>query len=326
LDSSGSLTQAGFDQEKLFIQNFIKQLTIGPTESRVALTEFGQSATQMWTFTSTTQSQSNLQNQVGGLAWYDSSTNITGGLQDTAQLFANSNEQRHLTATTCIPQVAVLVTDGRNNVGNIPPSVPAAQLRAMGVNLYAVGIGPDASQQQLNTITGDPSHVFMVDYTTLQQIVTTVVQAACSQKPTACPNGIPPAGSVDVLPEDTTVAADPTGPTVTYTRPSRTRQPGTRAKTHKYPGCRSHGAGNICSNGQGGGVTNNPNNPANNGGLPPDNNGSNGGTPGTGPMGGGNNNGGNPAPAPAPNGNPGPGNNGNNGNNGGNKPGNGNGK
>lgn len=89
----------------------------------------------------------------------------------------------------------------RHNVGTLKPSVPAAQLRANGVTLYAVGIGPDANQQELTTITGDSSKVFMVEFATLQQIVDTIVQAACAQQNAPCPGSGVPAPAPPPVPD-----------------------------------------------------------------------------------------------------------------------------
>jgi len=189
LDSTGSLTQTGFNQELQFISSFVGAITIGPTNSRMALTEFGDTSTQQWTFTSTAQTTANLQSKINALPYWAQSTNITGAIQTSIPGFAS--QSRHLTPTTCIPRVDILVTDGRQNIGYVPPSVPAQQLRGMGVAFYAVGIGPDASLAQLTTITGNPNQVFMVDYATLQQTVAKLVAATCATQSQTCTDTVP---------------------------------------------------------------------------------------------------------------------------------------
>lgn len=190
LDSSGSLTAQGFEQERAFLKAFVSQLDVDSGLNRVGLTEFGQSSQQIWTFTNTAQTQANLQKKIDDLKWWDSSTNITGAIQTALPVFASSS--RHITETTCVPRVAILLTDGRHNTGDPPPSVPAEQMRAMGITVYAVGIGPDASKTQLTTITGDASKVFMVSFDDLQTIVDTVLKAACANQEQTCTDTIPP--------------------------------------------------------------------------------------------------------------------------------------
>lgn len=189
LDSTGSLTQSGFNQEVQFIQTFTSQLTISPTDSRVGLTEFGHTAMQIFDFNSP-QTQSYVQGQLSNLPYYASDTNITGALQTSLSKFTSP---RPIPGTnTCRPRVDILITDGRQNVGTIPPAFPAAALRNMGVTLYAIGIGPDANQADLTSITGNANNVKMVDYSTLQQTVSWLLQAACAQQSGSCTNTYPP--------------------------------------------------------------------------------------------------------------------------------------
>lgn len=59
-----------------------------------------------------------------------------------------------------IPKVTVLLTDGYSNgraVGG-----PARQLRALGVNIFSIGVGHYVNPAELNTIASDPdnTHVF----------------------------------------------------------------------------------------------------------------------------------------------------------------------
>lgn len=56
----------------------VGQLNVAPDQNRIALTEFGDTARPIWTFTGTTQEQTNIQNQIRQLQRRDQSTNITG--------------------------------------------------------------------------------------------------------------------------------------------------------------------------------------------------------------------------------------------------------
>ena len=59
-----------------------------------------------------------------------------------------------------IPKVTVLLTDGYSNGRKV--GGPARQLRALGVNIFAIGVGRYVNPAELNTIASDPdnTHVF----------------------------------------------------------------------------------------------------------------------------------------------------------------------
>jgi len=63
----------------------------------------------------------------------------------------------------------------------------------MGVTLYAVGIGPDANEPDLLSITGGGSNtVKMVEYDTLQTAVTAIKQMACALQGGSCSTAYAP--------------------------------------------------------------------------------------------------------------------------------------
>jgi len=227
------LEQSGFDQEKQFIKQFVGSLDVGPLTNRISMTEFGTNAVQQWNFLNATQNQASIQAEIDKLTWWNSNTCITCSLETTTKIFADPTQQRP-NGANCIPQVAVLVTDGRNNVGTTKPVVPANQLKAMGVNLFAVGVGPDASRTQLDQMTGDPSRVYMVGFDDMNKIISEIVAAVCAAKPAPCPNGIPPAGTVPPdYDEDTTTRRSTTPRSTTTRKPTTTTR---RTTTRKRNG------------------------------------------------------------------------------------------
>ena len=88
-------------------------------------------------------------------------------------LFARSNRRKAL----------VLITDGKSYD---PVRKPAALLRSMGVEVFAIGVGKRYSVQQLIQIASNRRHIFTVDFRNLGSIVRAVKQKACKGME-ACP-------------------------------------------------------------------------------------------------------------------------------------------
>ena len=65
-----------------------------------------------------------------------------------------------------VPQMLILLTDGKQTrkYNYIEPSIPAKSLINSGVFIKAIGIGPYADRQELQTITGSRKDVFMTRY------------------------------------------------------------------------------------------------------------------------------------------------------------------
>ena len=62
-----------------------------------------------------------------------------------------------------VPRVIVLLTDGRSNVG-VLPHLPAADLKAAGVNIFVIGVGAHIDRNELRRIASAPAddHTFLL--------------------------------------------------------------------------------------------------------------------------------------------------------------------
>jgi len=164
LDSSASLSQTEFKQEVDFISSFVSKMQLGSDRSRAALIQFSTIATERFNFLDTPQNQLDIKQRLNNLQHEHGLTNITGAFWVAAPLLASTKRDQ-------VDQVAVLITDGFHNQGVIPPSVPAAKLRADGVLTYCLGVGGGVSRQSLVDICGDDDHVFIAQFSDLNFVV-----------------------------------------------------------------------------------------------------------------------------------------------------------
>lgn len=88
-----------------------------------------------------------------------------------------------------IPMTCILITDGANTRdydpggGVVGPITQADQMRANGIEVFAVGVGDGVDDAELDGIAGDASHRFDVqDFNALAGAVTEIVSSTC------CPN------------------------------------------------------------------------------------------------------------------------------------------
>lgn len=67
-------------------------------------------------------------------------------------------------------KVVFVLTDGRSNRG-ITPAIPAKQLKATGVTIFALGVTNNIQRSELLSIASSSSHMFHVDsYATLNGV------------------------------------------------------------------------------------------------------------------------------------------------------------
>uniref|UniRef100_A0A914XSR1 VWFA domain-containing protein n=1 Tax=Panagrolaimus superbus TaxID=310955 RepID=A0A914XSR1_9BILA len=74
--------------------------------------------------------------------YYDAgSTNIQAGLDMANEMFMSDGRIE-------VPNVALLITDGNYNAGG-PPGPSADELKSLGVNLFTIGVGSEATTDLL---------------------------------------------------------------------------------------------------------------------------------------------------------------------------------
>ena len=100
--------------------------------------------------------------------------NVTIGDDGTAIGSAIAAAVNHLRTTATKSKVVVLLTDGVNNSGKIPPLAAAEAARALGVKVYTIGVGVRGKAPIPITDRAGNTHVIManvdVDEKTLQAV------------------------------------------------------------------------------------------------------------------------------------------------------------
>ena len=160
LDSSGSVGSSNFQNVKNFAANLVRQLEIGPDNTRVGLIRFGSSASVMFHL-NTYQEKSNLLRAISNVGYTGGSTNTPAGLTTLLSEFSTVYGARPL--QDGIPRVAIVVTDGKSNVGGGPSATIAAAnaIHASNIIAYAVGVGSSILITELNAIASDPNSQYV---------------------------------------------------------------------------------------------------------------------------------------------------------------------
>jgi Ca-activated chloride channel family protein len=102
--------------------------------------------------------------------------NVGGADDGTAIGTAIAAAVNHLRATTTKSKVVILLTDGVNNTGKIPPLAAAEAARALGVKVYTIGVGVRGKAPIPVRDEAGKTHVVFayvdVDEATLQSVAT----------------------------------------------------------------------------------------------------------------------------------------------------------
>lgn len=166
VDSSGSVGRANFVRSLNFIKNLVSSFVISPRNSRVGILVYSHRVIPVFSFDQYKGLRSVLRaiDRIG----------YTGGGTKTGQ--ALSYSRRYLFARSNRRKVLILLTDGKSydRVGK-----PAAVLRNMGVQVFAVGVGRRISMKQLIQIASNRRHIFTANFRNLGSFVRAVKQKAC---------------------------------------------------------------------------------------------------------------------------------------------------
>ncbi|XP_069472084.1 collagen alpha-3(VI) chain [Ambystoma mexicanum] len=171
VDSSWSIGQEHFQQVRQFLYNTVKLLDAGGSELHFALVQYSgnpHTEFQLNTYRSTEE----VLFHIWTMPYIGGGTRTGLGLEHLIQ--------NHLTgaagsrAHDGVPQVVVVLTDGRSQDDVGPPS---AMLKSADVNMFAIGV-KDAEEGELKEIASQPTekHIFnLEDFSALGSIVDVLV-------------------------------------------------------------------------------------------------------------------------------------------------------
>lgn len=166
VDGSGSVGRANFVRCLNFIKNLVSSFAISPRNSRVGILLYSHRVIPVFSF--------RRHKTLRGVLRAISKIKYPSGGTKTGR--ALSFSRRYLFARSNRRKVLILMTDGKSYDR---VSRPAAALRNMGVEVFAVGVGKRFSMRQLIQIASNRRYIFTADFRNLGSFVRAIKQKAC---------------------------------------------------------------------------------------------------------------------------------------------------
>ncbi|XP_053084973.1 collagen alpha-6(VI) chain-like isoform X3 [Pangasianodon hypophthalmus] len=197
IDHSGSIYPSDFQDMKKFILEFLLLFTIGPKQVRVGVVKFASNPTLEFRLDEYNDRVS-LERAVDNIQQIGGGTQTGQALSFMSPLFKEAERTRG----NKVQEILIVITDGKSQD---KVKDPAAQLRAQGVIIYAIGV-KDANKQELLEISADPKRMYFVtNFDALKPLKNEIVTDICSDE--ACKNMLADViflvdGSGSIDPED----------------------------------------------------------------------------------------------------------------------------
>lgn len=166
VDGSGSVGRANFIRCLNFIKNLVSSFEISSRSARVGILLYSHRLIPLFSF--------GQYKSLHGVLRAISKIKYPSGGTKTGQ--ALSYSRRYLFARSNRRKVLILMTDGKSYD---VVKQPAAALRNMGVEMFAVGVGKRFSMRQLIQIASNRRHIFTADFRNLGSFVRAIKQKAC---------------------------------------------------------------------------------------------------------------------------------------------------
>lgn len=171
VDPSWSTGEERFQLVREFLCDVVEALAVGENDFRFALVQFnGNPHTEF--LLSTYRTKQEVLSHISNMSYTGGSNQTGGGLESV--MHGHLTRAAGSRAGDGVPQVVVVVTDGRADDGL---ALPSAQLKSAHVNVFAVGV-EDADEAALKEIASEPfdKHVFRLEnFTSLHDIVGNLV-------------------------------------------------------------------------------------------------------------------------------------------------------
>ncbi|XP_067680567.1 collagen alpha-4(VI) chain-like [Haliotis asinina] len=181
LDTSSSEGSANFNKQLDFVNNFARELEIGPNNVQLSVVTFATSVKNEF-YLNTYSNKADLLNAVQNVQYRPGLTATGKGLKFVGEnSFLPQNGGR-----PDAQQVVIVVTDGESQQKSETAS-EAEKLHSAGIKVISVGIGNSLDNGELNTLASSPSFVFKVaDFDALQKIESEIRQTTCKAPQTSC--------------------------------------------------------------------------------------------------------------------------------------------
>lgn len=177
LDQSGSIHSDDYTIMKNFTTNLVRSFNISQDKVRVGLAQFA-STFQHEFYLNQLPTENKVVTHITGMQQTGGGTNIGLALTALREYFTEARGSR---GKQQISQNLVLITDGesQDDVG-----LPAETLRALGVEIFVIGIGNVQGLELLQITGGNNDRLFTVqNFGSLDKIKQKVVETICESKP-----------------------------------------------------------------------------------------------------------------------------------------------
>uniref|UniRef100_A0A3P9PG06 VWFA domain-containing protein n=1 Tax=Poecilia reticulata TaxID=8081 RepID=A0A3P9PG06_POERE len=172
IDRSGSITSANHNTVKNFTAEIVMRLEISDKLTHIGLAQFSADFRHEF-YLNDYYSEKDIVDHIKMIRYSGGETYLGRALRSMKQYFSPLRGSR---IQGKVPQTLVLLSDG-NSYDEVEN--PANELRALGIDIFAVAIG-DVYRTQLLKITGDPRKMIGVgDINNLPNFKTKVVDAIC---------------------------------------------------------------------------------------------------------------------------------------------------
>ncbi|XP_017164866.1 collagen alpha-6(VI) chain-like isoform X2 [Poecilia reticulata] len=184
IDRSGSITSANHNTVKNFTAEIVMRLEISDKLTHIGLAQFSADFRHEF-YLNDYYSEKDIVDHIKMIRYSGGETYLGRALRSMKQYFSPLRGSR---IQGKVPQTLVLLSDG-NSYDEVEN--PANELRALGIDIFAVAIG-DVYRTQLLKITGDPRKIITVgDINNLPNFKTKVVDAICKEKEKPVPPTVP---------------------------------------------------------------------------------------------------------------------------------------
>ncbi|XP_030013917.1 collagen alpha-6(VI) chain isoform X2 [Sphaeramia orbicularis] len=176
VDGSWSIGSDNFEKIRRFLSTLVNSFDVGPDHVRIGLVQYS-TIPRTEFLLNTFENKKDILSYIRTLPYMGGGTQTGQGLD--FMLKEHFVEAAGSRADQNVPQIAVVITDGRSQ-DNVESH--AQELKKKGIVLYAIGI-KDADDEQLKEIASEPhsQHVYSVsDFAALQGISQKIVQTLCT--------------------------------------------------------------------------------------------------------------------------------------------------
>ncbi|XP_043116050.1 collagen alpha-6(VI) chain isoform X2 [Puntigrus tetrazona] len=181
IDGSVSIEEKQWEIMINFLLSLVDKLRVSPELIRIGVAQFSTSYKKEF-YLNEHKDVEGVKSAIRNITQMKHETEIGRALKGVKEFFKADKGSR---AERGIPQNLVLITDGKS-LDSVKK--PADDLRQLHINIFVIGIGK-VSKQQLNYIAGSPDRKFEVkNFTNLNLITATFVDALCVPQPLVDPS------------------------------------------------------------------------------------------------------------------------------------------